>query len=409
MNPRNAQHRQARRLFVILGLLASGPVQAGMMADWDVLPLMRLVRFEPDRVLLGTAEGKCLALLRASRRLVPVRCNTGILFQNTKWHKPPRGLVPEFRDAVAYFDSNGERWTSSPGNCGEGTHHTPLLWHERKAFRARIEPCHGVSAVEVRDRKVFLGTLHDGTYGPGEGEGLLVQDLETEALLGRLRKKDGLSGDLVRWIRFDPFSDSIWVFSHRGYNRIDEDLHILETGYFQLDYPARTGETRVVIRDTFQPLNLLAAVAERVDIRDRPAFARAARKIPRSALHELTAGDMECIIGGDCAPGGSQLKFLPDDFLPVLPFFLEAAERELNTGTRVAMASLCAFRDQRVLDFMNAVYDKPHNDRDMHVVTECLVKHYRVGEQERCDEDAGYSGAWERCSPRRRHRKPPPR
>jgi len=397
---------------MLLGLLACGPVLAGELADWDLLPLMRLVRFEPDRVLLGTAEGKCLALLRESRRLVPVRCNTGILFQYAKRPRPPRGLVPGERGedpGEVYFDSNGERWTSLTAYCSEGAHYKPLLWHERKIFKARIDPCHGVSAVEVRNRKVFLGTLHDGEWGPIEGEGLLVQDLETEELLGRLRKKDGLSGDLVRWIRFDPHTDSLWVFSHRGYNRIDEDLHILETGYFQLDYPTRTGETRVVIRDTFQPLNLLAAVAEKMDIRDRPAFARAARKIPRSALHKLKTWHLECIYCGQCAPGGGQLQFLPDDFLPVLPFLLEAAERELNTDTRVAMASLCAFRDQRVLDFMYAVSDKPHNDRDMHVVTECLVKYYRVGEQERCDEDAGYSGAWERCSPRRRHSKPPPR
>jgi len=358
----------------LVALLTLGTCQAGTLMEWDLLPPMKLVRFEPLRVLLGTAEGQCLALHRGARSLRPVKCNTRDVFRSAE--RPPMDLLPGGRSGEVLVDSDGTRWTVSQAYCSEGIQRATMLWRRKQAFRAEIDPCHGVSAVEAHGDRVFLGTSHPGELATAPGEGLVVQHLETGEVLGRLAEKDGLTGDLIRQIRFDPLTGSIWVFSQWGYNRIDDELRILETGYFQVDFAPVTGKTRVVVVDRHAPLNVLAVVAERMALRDRPGFARAARSIPRAVLESLAPWYLECSSGGLCMPG--TWSFLPDDFRPLVPFFLEAAAHELlGGGKRVAFTSLCAFHDRRVLDFMHRQYGDAQNDEDWQLARSCIEKYNR--------------------------------
>jgi len=339
-----------------------------------------LVRFEPQRVLLGTAEGRCLALHRGSRGLRPVKCNTRKLFRYAERPLPPDGLIPEDRSGVVFLDSEGTRWTAASSYCSEGAHRTGLLWRKRQPFPTAIDPCNSVSAVEVHGGRVFLGTCHPGELGTYQGEGLVVQDAETGEVLGRLAEKDGLSGDLIAQIRVDPLTDTLWVFSQWGYNRIDDELRILESGYFQLDFDPRTGASRVVVIDHHEPINLLVALAERIDFKDRPGFARAARAIPRPAREVIKPWHLECASGGLCMPG--ERDFLPDDVLPLLPFFLEAAHRELLGSGTSAIDSLCAFHDHRVEDLMHQLYGNARSEAEWHIARHCIEKYNRKKEQD---------------------------
>jgi hypothetical protein len=159
-------------------------------------------------------------------------------FPDWSGKKPSETLKEEENGSnVLLRASNGSEFKTQDANCliaEELSDHK--LWMHEKRITDHVDPCNSISAVEIVGDQLWLGTRSFGEYGEYPAEGVVIQSLQEGNLIKKIDSEVGLTGDLVRVIRIDPYRSNIWVATQQGFNEINRNLKIVNTQYFFEDF-----------------------------------------------------------------------------------------------------------------------------------------------------------------------------
>lgn len=111
--------------------------------------------------------------------------------------------------------------SKTPGSCSEGVNDAHVLRYQQRRFPDVLKSCSTVTALEIIGPQLWLGTAEFSEWGDSKAEGIVVQALHKRQKIQSITAKSGLTGGVIRMLRHDPFSTTVWVATERGINQID--------------------------------------------------------------------------------------------------------------------------------------------------------------------------------------------
>jgi len=359
-------------LAAFMAVVSAPPCFAGReMEPWDTLPGITQIIFSPSVVGFIDKDGRRFIMEREGRSFHEVSTQTfaGLLKQKT------------VRSRLE--TSDGRVLSTRDANCsaeGDNSPHTLLL--DGAAIKDQCAPCSSIISAEIADESLWLGTRFDGEYGEYPAEGIVVQALDNGALKARLSTKNGLTGNLVRVIRLDPFTGSLWAGTNAGINEISPDAKSVFAGHMYEDFDPADGSPAIFLSSVPRNSNPLAVLSREI----RPArpgeYYAAALTIPGELWNCLTLNDgfpaPPCEARYDNEAGKN---FLPKEFNALLPFLLEAASSSDEARLSASVGRLCRFNDRRVYDFFTRAEKRPLQQQTYldYLAKDCLGKYERFG------------------------------
>jgi hypothetical protein len=363
-------------ILLVLPLTAFG---GRIPEEWDDLPQVDSISFSKTLVGLTTASGENFIYVRNTNKLRTLDKNQ--FLQNLGGAVGPR--VAEVRketgigSLVALKTSGGREFMAQNAYCSEGEESRHGLWLDGQPVKDHVDPCYSISAAEIVNDQLWLGTRVDGEYGDYPAEGIVVQSLDTGRLIRKLGTAQGLTGYLVRTIRVDPFGNTVWVASERGVNEISRDFRIIRSLYFHQDLDPDTGAPKVSLVPTWRKSNPLATLFKRLRVSDAKKFYAAASQIPPEMRERFDDNVNEGVYHPANARSAEQ-AFVPEVMNALVPFVIEAARSPDEQVHTQALYLLCAFNDQRVRDYM-VEQSKTPRLRDQWLIPPCMEKFRRFG------------------------------
>lgn len=347
--------------------------------EWDDLPQAVSMSFSQLSVGLTTSSGKYFVLDRASNELHEFDKNRFLREMGGATGVMAAEVVHDTgtESVVALRTSTGKALITQNAYCGEGEKNRHGLWLDRISVRDHVDPCSSISAAEIVDDQLWLGTRFDGEYGDYPAQGIVVQSLATGRLIKRLTTKQGLTGDLVRTIRLDPYGKTIWVATNRGINEIDLEFRVARSLFFYQDLDPQTGAPTVSLTPSWRTSNPLATLFKQLGVRHATEFYKAAIQIP-PAVRQRFFDDLN---DGSYAPVNARSveeSFAPKEANVLVPFFIEAARSPTEGSRANALAYICSFNDQRVLDFLVEESKALRPPAEM-FIPKCVGKYMRFG------------------------------
>jgi len=235
MSVNNAGLRLRACLAAAAVLCLSGALHAGREPEsWDVLPDINGIYFTPSKVGFTTPGGPWFIFDRKDRSFSTVGAEEyrahmdgakgGGVFVSDGWEGSGA--------AHALVVSDGTSLETSDAYCSEGLdqHHSLIV--NGSTVTSRVAPCRSIASAETENGRLWLGTRRDGEYGEYPGEGIVVQALKDGSLVARLSQREGLSGDLVRAIKADPYAPRVWAATHLGVTELSTAPAALGSWYF---------------------------------------------------------------------------------------------------------------------------------------------------------------------------------
>lgn len=355
--------------------LFAPPCFAGMEAElWDTLPALTQINFSSAAVEFGAADGRQFVLTRADRSFhgASQQVSSGQQAQAT---------------AAGFITSDGRKVTTKDPNCsaeGDNSPHTLAL--DGLPIKDQCKPCSTISAAETTNDMLWLGTRFDGEYGASPAEGIVVQSLKDGVLVAKLSRENGLTGNLVRLIRKDPFTGNLWAVSNAGINEISPDAKIISSGYMYEDFNPADGSSSVFLSSVPIASNPLAVLERKMGVARAKDYYAAALTIPKDTRSCLNLYDVyptpPCDYKFDSE---TDRQFLPSAFNALLPFVSETLLSSRETGIYEALHVLCRMNDRKAYDLLREI-EKTLPLRNRHVdryvditVKECLRKHESLG------------------------------
>jgi hypothetical protein len=363
-------------ILLVLPLTAFG---GRIPEEWDDLPQVDSISFSKTLVGLTTASGENFIYVRNTNKLRTLDKNQ--FLQNLGGAVGPR--VAEVRketgigSLVALKTSGGKELVTQNAYCSEGEDRQHGLWLDGVPVKDHVDPCQSISAAEIIDDQLWLGTRFDGEYGDYPAEGIVVQSLDTSKLIKKLGTEQGLTGNLVRTIRVDPFNKTVWVATERGLNEITRDFRISRSWYFHQDLDPDTGAPKVSLVPTWRKSNFLSTLFKRLRVSDGKKYYAAASQIP-PALRERFDNDLH---QGAYSPSNARSReqsFAPDAMNVLVPFVIEAARSPEEPVYFPALNLLCAFNDPRVPDYLLEQSKTPRRLDKLFIPT-CMEKFRKFG------------------------------
>ncbi len=323
--------------------LFAPPCFAGMEAEWwDSLPALTQINFSSATVEFGAADGRQFVLTRADYSF------HGAL-------QPVSTGQPAQATAAGFITSDGRKVTTKDPNCGaEGDNSPHTLALDGLPLKDQCKPCSTISAAETANDMLWLGTRFDGEYGASPAEGIVVQSLKDGALAAKLSRENGLTGNLVRLIRKDPFTGNLWAVSNAGINEISPAAKIIFSGYMYEDFTPDDGSSSVFLSSVPAASNPLAVLEREIGVPRTKDYYAAALTIPKDIWSCLNLSEdfpsPPCEAKYD---NETDKNFLPRQFNALLPFLFEAAASNVEARLSASVGRLCRFNDRRVYDFFS--------------------------------------------------------
>jgi hypothetical protein len=364
-------------LIALLGLFAAGPAGAGRDPEpWDDLPQTYSFSFSADAVGLVMGDARRYALDRKSLRLEELTAEQyAKRFAATP--NTPTATVPEktgINSSVLLRTSGKVELTTRNAYCSEGENTKHGLWIDGKPLPDHVSPCASVSAAELVGNQLWLGTRYDGEYGDYPAEGVVIQSMDKGRLLKRLSTEEGLTGNLVRTLRLDPFQGTVWVATNEGINEVDQGFRIRTSLYVHQD----VGPEGIVVRLTpaKRPSSLLAPILRGLGNIDAGKFFDATRGIPVEMQQRGLVGS-----GAADAPEVER-AYVPPAMNALVPFFIEVAQSADTQARQYALSNLLMFNDPRMTAFLlarNRGMTEAELAREGHYIRQSLDKLHRYG------------------------------
>jgi hypothetical protein len=310
--------------------------------EWDPLPQIEDIVFSKTSVGFISQDHRYFIMDRKSGVFQQV--NEKLFRENfsDRLHPKPHEKI-RGRDVIRA--SNGREFQSEGAYCDEGANQPHKLWLDDKVFEDVVEPCISISAVEIIDNQLWLGTVYMGEGGEAPAHGIIIQSLQSPRLIKQIDTNGGLTGDLVRVIRIDTESDKVWVATELGLNEVDRKYHVVSTHYFYEDFDKISGKPTVFLSSSPKSNNPLAVISRVLSIRDSKAFYEAVKSIPQRLRDKITLYDFFMY-------STPRPDFVPSELNVLLPFFIEATQSEQKDIRWLALYNICRFKDKRVADFM---------------------------------------------------------
>lgn len=363
----------------ILLALSANAFAGRIPEEWDDLPQVDSIAFSRTSVALTTASGEYFLLDRASNEL---RQLDQARFAQA-WRKPPGPRAAEVEQEtgvgsiVALNTSSGRVYRTRNAYCSEGEEMKHGLWLGDVPVANHVDPCVSISAAEIVDNQLWLGTRHDGEYGDFPASGIVVQALETGERIAQLGTERGLTGNLIRAIRSDSFRKTIWVATERGIDEVDRGFRVLRSRYFYQDFDPATGVPAYRLVPAWRKSDPLVTLFKQLDLKDAKGFYDAAKQIPPAMRGEFE----EKSHAGAYHPANARSteeSFAPREMNMLVPFFIEAARSSSDSARVVALSALCAFNDRRVMDYL-VQQSKTTRLHDEWLVLPCIGKFAKLG------------------------------
>ena len=323
--------------------------------EWDDLPRVDSISFSVTAVGLATPDDRHFVLDRLSNSIQEVPADefakrfagdAGIKAVVEVKRHDEDGLQP----TAILRTSSSKVVTTQDAYCDEGVDSKHALWIDGAPVTDHVEPCTSVSSAEIVGANLWLGTRSDGEYGEYPGEGIVVQSLDDGQVVKTLSTEqgltEGLTGNLIRVIRLDPFGKTVWVATNEGINEVDQNFRIVRTLFFEEKLDPETGRPKLGLSLTRPESRLLPTLFRDLHVSDAKSFYEATRSIP-TALQEEFWNELD---SRDVS--SPEKAFVPEEMNALVPFFIEAARSSDFEARHYALSSLCAFHDQRVVDFL---------------------------------------------------------
>ncbi|HBE88173.1 MAG TPA: hypothetical protein DDW67_03425 [Elusimicrobia bacterium] len=354
---------------------ASGPVHACREAtDWDVLPDFNEINFTTSTVGFADPGGVYFIFDRKTRGFSRV---TGDEYRRVMPPSAGPARKEGANGVVLLPVLDGTVVEAGDAYCSEGVDQKHWLKIKGREAKDQVRPCASISAAEIRDGELWLGTRRDGECGEWPSDGIVAQSLEDGALVRTISDKEGLSGNLVRAIRSDPFAPRVWTATHLGISELSAAGEVLASWYLYEDYDETTGLPAVMLSTAPRRTNFLAVFQRELGTRDPAGFAAAVKRIPPE-LRSCLGPDgrrWDCRYGGSA--GGD--RFLPEEFNVLVPFVVEAAD---FSPDKVWMTyfRLCMFGDKGVAGLLAEKYaGEAVATRTGSLATQCLYDYRQAG------------------------------
>lgn len=366
---------------VMAGLCCSLPLSAfggRLPTEWDDLPQVVSLSFSSTSVGLTTFSGQYFVLDRISDEL---RALDKHQFMKKLGGKPGVRAAEVKRETgvrsiVVLPTSSGRAFTTQNAYCSEGDHSAHALWLDRVLVKDHAEPCSSISAVEIVDNQLWLGTRSDGEYGDYAAEGVVVQSLDTGQFIARVGTKQSLTGNLVRIIRVDPYNHTVWVATHQEIDEIDRAFRVSKSLYFYQDFDPQTHTPTISVTPSQRRNNPLATLFKQLRVSDSAAFYEVAVQIPQ-ALREQFAEELNTSVYAPDNAHSLEESFAPREMNVLVPFFIEAARSPAEEARGFALFHICAFNDRRVRDLLVEHSKAPWLDTGF--ISECVGKYVKFG------------------------------
>lgn len=370
MSGNNAGLRLRACLAAAAILCLSGTLRAGREPEsWDVLPDINEIYFTPAKVGFAAPGGPWFIFDRGSRSLSVAGVGEFSALMRGARGGPAEVSSGRQGDVELHIlaVSDGTKIETSDAYCSEGLDQHHSLSVNGSTVTPQAGPCRSITTAEIENGRLWLGTRQDGEYGEYPGEGIVIQSLADGSPVARLSRAEGLSGNLVRVIKADPYAPRVWAATHLGITELSTAPAALASWYFYEGF-GEDGLPAVQLSSVPRPTDFLAVFAKKVKPKDPRAFHEAVLKIPA----ELRAGFTADNAGGCCG-------FLPEEFNSLLPFVLASADFSPDE-VWYTFARLCLFKDKGVAALLASEYTKAEvANRTGDMARQCLFNYKEAG------------------------------
>jgi hypothetical protein len=296
--------------------------------------------------------------------------NKDYFYEKFRGPTPPEPYEERDGRMMVLRASNGVEFLHQTAYCHEGAYETHRLWRKGRPFPTVVDPCDSISALEIVDDQLWLGTIHLAEEGYVPADGVVVQSLRKPVRIRKIGPKEGLAGCMIRVIRRDPYTDRVWVATERGLNVVDRRFRVGVVGYLYEDFDPVSGRPTLFLSLSPRWSNPWALVASALSVRDPKAFYEAVESIPPSLRNKF---DIDYFFRRCFTPTSD---FLPTEMNVLVPFFIEAARSPLREARNFALCHLCDFKDEKIYEFLSSLEEKieqfPNNIWEAEPVRECL-------------------------------------
>ena len=388
--------RERRRIWLLAMsfCLAPGPASAAPEPEWwDHLPQIGAVVFSETSLGLVAGDGRRFVLDRATLRLDALDAESFA----SSWPEtlpvatPDRSLGPR---AVVLHATGGRDFVSHAASCSEGDDEHHALHDGWVAVAVpSVDPCESISAAEIVGDQLWLGTRRDGEGSAGPGRGVVIQPLSGTGSSRSLTRAEGLSGDLIRAIRRDPYRNTTWVVSERGLSEIDADLRVVVTRYFYEDFDAASGRSVVKLDGRSHASDPLAILARQLGVADTQAYHAAVLGIPPAMRAKLRIVE----------PFGAFGHFVPEEMNVLVPFLITATGSSDSAAAANAILTLCRFKDARIPELLRSI---EADDTSRRWAAKSCLDGYARGGLRRSERPLGARGLPARAGARRAREAP---
>ncbi|MBY0247960.1 MAG: hypothetical protein K2Q17_09850 [Nitrospiraceae bacterium] len=326
-------------LFGVSIICAAGGIE---FRETDTLPYVENILFNPSSVGIVSQDGR---LFRVDRQVQDVQQ----LDAQTFAQQFPKPWPPKPSDSPQYGPkilrtTGGEEFEQTPGSCDEGVDEAHVLRYQQRRFPDVLKPCSTVTALEIIGPQVWLGTATFGEGGDGKAEGIVVQAWHKRQKLQSITAQSGLTGGVIRMLRDDPFTKTVWVATERGINQIDRRFRVTWSRYWYEEFEPSSRKSQTFLSPRPRTSNPFAVLGRELGVEDWVAFSRAVEQVSPAERNNLRLYDFHMY--------GFPAQSLSHDLNGLVPFFIQAAQSHVEAIHLFGLSNLCKFEDPRVQAFL---------------------------------------------------------
>lgn len=331
--------------------------------ETDTLPYVENILFSPSSVGIVSQDGR---LFRLDRQTDAVRqLDTQAFAQQFPQPWPPKPSDPPQDGPKILRTTSGDEFEQSPGSCSEGVDESHTLRYQQRRFPDVLKPCSTVTALEIVGPQLWLGTAQFSEWGDGKAEGIVVQALHKRQKIQSITAKSGLTGGVIRMLRDDPFTKTVWVATERGINQIDRRFRVTWSGYWYEEFEPSSRKSQTLLSPTPTASNPFAVLGRELGVEDWPAFSQVVEHVPPAERSNVRLYDFHMY--------GFPTQRLSHDLNGLVPFFIQAVQSHVEAIHLFGLSNLCKFDDPRVQAFL--VTMEPNTAKgsaDQRFVQDCL-------------------------------------
>lgn len=343
----------SKKLFYFCAALSFAGLTPKAYADmepssWDYLPVINEINFTTSTVGFAAQDGRRMVLDKetgAFRQVSPSEyagLMRGAMGGKAAW--PEKNKVG---DTVTLITSSAGVFLETVNKyCDEDKGTAHVLKLACTVIKYQADPCNNISSAEIENGRLWLGTRGLAGYGEFPGKGIVVQSLADGKLVGTVSKQDGLTSDLIRVVKLDPYTGYLWTATQLGINQISPELEVLYALYLYEDFD-QNGVCAVQGSTTPANNNFIAIYQRILGVKDKRKFYEAAMTIPSGIRPCFNVESLTGWSPGYCEEAGGRgaNMFLPPQFNALAPFAIEAADFSPDKIYET-ISHLCIFGDK---------------------------------------------------------------